>query len=65
MMTTYTASPRPGAAGFDVHVKGSDGIHQIMLDFNTEAEANAWIASDKERDRVVAGSRVMAPFHHI
>jgi hypothetical protein len=65
MTTTYALSPRPHGRGYDIHVISSEGVHQTMLDFKTEAEAEAWIASDKERDRNVADSRVMAPFHQV
>jgi hypothetical protein len=64
MITTYNTAPRPDRQGYDIHIISSDGIHQTMLGFKTEPEASAWIASDKERDRIVADARVMAPSRH-
>jgi hypothetical protein len=51
-MTTYTIVPNPnGSSGFAVEVLSVNGIHQTMLGFPTEADAEEWIASDRERDR--------------
>jgi hypothetical protein len=51
-MTTYTIAPNPdGLSGFVVEVLSVNGVHQTMLGFATEADAEEWIASDKERDR--------------
>jgi hypothetical protein len=65
MMTIYTVSPSPSGEEFQVHARGSDGIRQIMLNFKNETEANAWIASDKEHDRIVAQFLVMATLYHV
>jgi hypothetical protein len=46
-MATYTVVPRVERAGFHVAIEGSDGIRQTILGFETRAEAEAWIASDK------------------
>lgn len=50
-MNTYTILPHSDGSGWDVHVIGYDGARQSMLDFATEGSAEAWIASDKMRDR--------------
>ena len=52
-MATYNIVPRSDGAGFDVEVLGADGVRHTMLGFTTETEAEAWIASDKLRERVV------------
>jgi hypothetical protein len=49
-MTTYSILARPDGTGFNVEVVGSDGVRHTMLGFATEAEAEAWIASDRSRD---------------
>jgi hypothetical protein len=49
-MTTYTIVPIPDGPGFIVEVLSVNGIHQTMLGFATEADAEEWIASDRERD---------------
>jgi hypothetical protein len=46
-MVTYTIIPRPDKSGFDIAIIGEDGARQTMLDFNTEADARAWIAQDE------------------
>ena len=49
-MATYTILPKPNQAGFDVAVKGADGVRQTMLGFETEEQARTWIKQDKQRD---------------
>jgi hypothetical protein len=46
-MATYTVVPRVERTGFHVAVRGSDGIRQTILGFETRAEAEAWIDHDK------------------
>lgn len=48
---TYTILAHPDGVGFDVHVLGHDGASQTMLNFATQADAEAWIATDRARDR--------------
>ena len=50
-MATYTIVRRIGDVGFDVSVVGSDGARQTILNFQTEAEAEAWIVQDGRLDR--------------
>jgi hypothetical protein len=52
-MATYNIVPRSDGTGFDVEVLGADGVRHTMLGFTTETEAEAWIASDRLRERVV------------
>jgi hypothetical protein len=52
-MATYSIVPRSDGTGFDVDVLGTDGVRHTMLGFATETEAEAWIASDKLRERGV------------
>jgi hypothetical protein len=46
-MTTYTIIPRPDQSGYDIAIVGTNGTHQTMLGFKTQAEAEAWIAQDE------------------
>jgi hypothetical protein len=50
-MTTYTIVPDTDGPTFIVEVCSANGARQKMLGFTTEADAEEWIASDKERDR--------------
>jgi len=50
-MAIYTILRRIGDDGFDVSVVGSDGTRQTILNFTTEADAEAWIRQDKQDDR--------------
>lgn len=50
-MTTYSIVPNQEHTGFNVEVVSDNGAHQTMLAFASEVEAQAWIASDRERDR--------------
>jgi len=49
-MATYTLIPNPGQA-FHVAIVGNDGARQTLLGFETEADAQAWIARDRLRSR--------------
>jgi hypothetical protein len=51
MTTTYTIVSNTDRPDFIVEVLSVNGIHQKMLGFATEAAAQGWIASDRERDR--------------
>jgi hypothetical protein len=46
-MATYTVIPKVDQTGFHVAILGSDGVRQTILGFETQAEADAWIALDK------------------
>jgi hypothetical protein len=46
-MTTYTIIPKIDQTGFDVAIVGDDGARQTLLGFETQADAQAWIAWDK------------------
>jgi hypothetical protein len=46
-MTTYTIIPQVDQTGFDVAIVSNDGVRQTLLGFETQADAEAWIASDK------------------
>jgi len=47
-MATYKIIPHAGATtSFDVAVIGADGAKQTMLGFQTEEDAEAWIAKDE------------------
>ena len=46
-MATYKIIPHAGATSFDVVVIGADGAKQTMLGFQTEEDAQAWIAKDQ------------------
>jgi hypothetical protein len=48
-MATYKIIPRSDGDGFDVEVIGADGVHNTMLGFKTEADAQEWIAQDQSR----------------
>jgi hypothetical protein len=47
-MATYQIIPRSGGDGYDIAVVGDDGARNTMLGFETEADAEEWIAHDKE-----------------
>ena len=47
-MTTYTVKAKVDGTGFSVEITGV-GAHHTVLDFPTEAAANAWIAQDRRR----------------
>jgi hypothetical protein len=49
-MTQYIIVPNGDGTGFNIAVSGSNGARQTMLGFDTEAEAEAWIAQDKRLD---------------
>jgi hypothetical protein len=50
-MATYTVIPAPAdRGGFDVEIVGSDGTRQIILSFETQEDAEAWIVEDARRD---------------
>ncbi len=51
-MTIYLVVPDPGGPGFNVEIVGSDGVRQTLLHFSTEAEAEEWVAAERERDRL-------------
>ena len=60
-MATYTIIPRSGGDGYDLVVVGADGVHQIMLGFETEASALEWIAHDQALgDRVISSEAPLA-----
>jgi hypothetical protein len=46
-MATYTISQHPGGTSYDISVIGDDGVRQMMLGFQTEADAQDWIARDQ------------------
>jgi hypothetical protein len=45
-MATYTVIPKPDRT-FDVAIVGNDGARQTLLGFDTQADAQAWIAHDR------------------
>jgi hypothetical protein len=49
-MSSYKVSAHANGSGYAVHVIGSDWARQTMLGFETEADAQSWIESDKARD---------------
>ncbi len=49
LMTKYTVLPHSDALTFNIAIVGEDGARQTMLGFETEAEAEAWIAADQRR----------------
>jgi hypothetical protein len=51
-VNTYTISPHPEGAEYEVHVVGHDGIRQTMLGFVCKADAESWVAADNQRDAV-------------
>ena len=51
LMATYTIVRSNGDDGFDVAVVGSDGVRQTLLNFPTEADAEAWIVQDEQHER--------------
>jgi hypothetical protein len=46
-MTTYIVIQHPGGTSYDITVIGDDGARQTMLGFQTEADAQDWIARDQ------------------
>ena len=60
-MNVYEISKHPGGNSYDVHVIGAQGTRQTMLGFRTKEEAEAWIVTDKERDRLTASSGWQLP----
>jgi len=46
-MAAYTIIPHAGFTSFDVAVIGANGGKQTMFGFQTEADADAWIAQDQ------------------
>ncbi|MEJ0017306.1 MAG: hypothetical protein WDN25_12195 [Acetobacteraceae bacterium] len=50
-MANYTVVPRSADDGFDVAVIGGDGARQTVLNFRTQADAEAWIMQDEEHER--------------
>jgi hypothetical protein len=51
-MTTYSIAPNGDGSGFNISIAGSDGTRQTMLGFESEAEAEAWIAQDRRRSEL-------------
>jgi hypothetical protein len=45
-MATYTIIQHPGGTSYDITVIGDDGARPTMLGFQTEADAQDWIARD-------------------
>ena len=50
-MASYTIVRNIGDDGFDVAIVGSDGVRQTILNFSTEADAEAWIVQDELDER--------------
>jgi hypothetical protein len=46
-MARYTIIPNVDQTGFNVAIVGNDGARQMLLGFETEKDARAWIARDK------------------
>jgi hypothetical protein len=46
-MATYTISQHPGGASYDISVIGEDGVRQMMLGFQTEADAQDGLLGTK------------------
>jgi hypothetical protein len=46
-MTKYRIIPKVDQTGFDIAIVGNDGARQTLLGFETQADAEAWIAWDK------------------
>jgi hypothetical protein len=51
-MTTYLIIPDPVGNGYNVQLVAADGVHQTVLHFATETEAEEWVASNRQRDKV-------------
>jgi hypothetical protein len=49
-MATYTVTAEASGTGFQVGIVGTNGTKQTMCGFSTEAEAEAWITSDRALD---------------
>lgn len=47
-MATYTIAPRIRQAGYKIEMIADNGARHTILEFKTEADAEAWIA-EKER----------------
>jgi hypothetical protein len=50
-MAQYIIVPNGDGSGFNIAVSGSNGTRQTMMGFDTEADAEAWIAHDKRLDQ--------------
>lgn len=50
-MTTYKVVPNQDNSGHNVEVVSDNGVHQTMIGFASEVEAERWIESDRQRDR--------------
>ena len=46
-MSKYTVRSSSSGVGFDIAVIGGDGARNTLLGFDTEMEAQRWIARDK------------------
>ncbi len=49
-MAIYTVTAEASGTGFQVGIVGTNGTQQTILGFSTEAEAEAWITSDRALD---------------
>jgi hypothetical protein len=51
-MATYTIVPpkRPQQAGYIIQIVGEDGARHTMLGFDSEEQAEEWVAHDRQRD---------------
>jgi hypothetical protein len=49
-MAIYTVTAQTLRTGFQVGIVGTNGTKQTIVGFSTEAEAEAWIASDRDLD---------------
>nr|WP_294529056.1 hypothetical protein [uncultured Rhodopila sp.] len=49
-MTQYIIVPNGDGSGFNITVSGANGARQTMMGFDSEAEAEAWIAQDRRLD---------------
>jgi hypothetical protein len=49
-MASYTVTAETSGTGFRVGIVGTNGTVQTMLGFSTEADAEAWIVSDRALD---------------
>lgn len=46
-MSKYTLVARSDNTGFNVEIEGRDGVRQSILNFETDALAQAWIRQDE------------------
>ena len=53
-MTTYTIIPARDGSGFQIGVVGHDGARHTMLGFESEADAEAWIAAEAKMRKKMA-----------